>query len=189
MNYNEDLNSALKTLKEGGIILYPTDTIWGLGCDATNNDAVDRIFRIKNRKESRSLIILVNGLTMLERYVTWIPEAAFNILEVSDKPVTIIYPSGRNLAAGVYAGDGSAGVRICNDNFCKELITRFRRPVVSTSANISGAISPSNFSEIDENIVRSADYVVEHRRKDKNRSTPSSVIKFDRDGTIQIIRE
>src|SRR5690606_36898969 len=112
MDYREDINKALQVLRNGGIILYPTDTVWGLGCDATNSDAVGRIFRIKKRNENKSLIILVNGLVMLERYVESIPETAMNIIEVSDRPLTIIYPSGRNLAEGVYAADGSAGIRI-----------------------------------------------------------------------------
>jgi L-threonylcarbamoyladenylate synthase len=188
MDYNEDLKSALNTLREGGVILYPTDTIWGLGCDATNNDAVEKIFQIKKRKEIKSLIILVNGFTMLERYVRNIPDAAANILEVSDKPITIIYPEGKNLAPGVCNEDGSVGIRICNDDFCNELITRLRRPVISTSPNYSGSQAPLNFSEIDEGIIRSADYVVKHRQTDMTKNAPSSIIKVDDNGVIKIIR-
>jgi L-threonylcarbamoyladenylate synthase len=157
---SEDLNSAFKALGKGGIILYPTDTIWGLGCDATNAAAVEKIFMIKKRKESKSLIILVNGFQMLERYVRNIPGAAAEILEVTDKPVTIIYPEGKNLAPGVCNEDGSIGIRIIPDDFCNELITRFRKPLISTSANYSDTPSPSVFSDIDAELIRSADYVV-----------------------------
>jgi L-threonylcarbamoyladenylate synthase len=186
---SEDLNSALKTLREGGIILYPTDTIWGLGCDATNEKAVEKIFQIKKRKESKSMIILVNGFTMLERYVRNIPEAAASILDVSDKSITIIYPEGKNLVPGVCNEDGSVGIRICTDDFCNELITRFRKPVISTSANSSESQSPLIFAEIEENIIQSADYIVKHRQTDMNKKTPSSIIKVDNNGVIKIIRQ
>lgn len=189
MDFREDINEALRTLKEGGIILYPTDTIWGIGCDATNEKAVENIFRIKKRKESKSLIILVNGDAMLGRYVKNIPEAASEIINVTDKPISIIYPEGKNLAPGICSEDGSVGIRICLDDFCNELITRFRKPIVSTSANISGSPSPSDFSEITEEILKSADYIVKYRQSDHNISRPSSVIKIGNDSTIRIIRE
>lgn len=189
MDYREDLKSALNTLMEGGVILYPTDTIWGLGCDATNQDAVDKIFDIKKRRESKSLIILVNGFGMLERYVKNIPPIAAEILEVSEKPITIIYPAGKNLAPGVCNEDGSVGIRVCTGDFCGELIARFRKPLVSTSANISDSPSPSFFSEIGEDIKRSADYVVSYRQSDNNKNTPSSIIKVEDNGVIKIIRK
>ena len=189
MDYKEDMDKALKTLKEGGVILYPTDTIWGLGCDATNKEAVEKIFRIKKRRESKSLIILVNSLNMLERYVSDIPEAALQIIEVSDKPVTIIYPGGKGLADGACNEDGSTGIRICNDEFCNELISRFRKPVISTSANISGEPYPADFSQIADDIISLADYVVVHRQDDYSERPPSSIIKFGADGTISIIRK
>ncbi len=185
----EDLNSALKTLADGGVILYPTDTIWGLGCDATASGPVGKIFRIKQRTESKSLIILVNSYAMLERYVSDIPEMAAEIIEVSDRPVTIIYPLGRNLAPGVCGDDGSVGVRICMDNFCNELITRFRKPIVSTSANYSNEPAPLNFSQINMGIVRDADYVVRYRQTDQSKSSPSSIIRFESDGSLKIIRQ
>jgi len=188
-NFTEDLRQALIVLIKGGIILYPTDTIWGLGCDATNQDAVEKIFKIKKRRESKSLIILVNGFTMLERYVKNIPEVAGEILDVSDKPLTVIYSEGKNLAPGVCSEDGSVGIRVCNDDFCNELITRFRKPVISTSANLSEAPSPSLFSEIDDEIIRSADYVVKYRQTDTNKNTPSSIIKVEDNGVIKIIRK
>jgi len=189
MEYREDLNQALKVLKEGGVILYPTDTIWGLGCDATNEEAVEKIFTIKRRKEDKSLIVLVNGLTMLERYVIQIPDTAFEIIEVADKPITLVYPGGRNLAPWVCAEDGSVGIRIVDDGFCNELITRFKKPVVSTSANVSNSPSPANFSEIDDRIISSADYTVKFRQDDFSSYPPSSIIRLGKDGTIKIIRE
>lgn len=188
MDFKEDLNNALKVLYEGGVILYPTDTIWGLGCDATSREAVENIFRIKKRSEGQSLIILVNSLTMLERYVSQVPETAYNIIEVTDKPITLIYPAGKNLAPGVCAEDGSIGIRVCSEAFCNELIGRFRKPVVSTSANISNKPSPSNFSEIDDSIIRSADYVVKYRQEDTAKYPPSSIIRLENNGTIKIIR-
>jgi L-threonylcarbamoyladenylate synthase len=188
-NFTEDLRQSLYVLIKGGIILYPTDTIWGLGCDATNQEAVEKIFKIKKRRESKSLIILVNGFTMLERYVKKIPDIAYEILDASDKPMTIIYPEGKNLAPAVYGEDGSVGARICGDDFCNELITRFRKPVVSTSANYSESPSPSDFSGIENEIIRAADYVVKYRQTDLNKNTPSSVIKVDDNGVIKIIRK
>jgi L-threonylcarbamoyladenylate synthase len=189
MEYDEDLKSALNTLREGGVILYPTDTIWGLGCDATNQDAVEKIFEIKKRRDTKSLIILVNGTGMLERYVKNIPPVAAEILDVSDKPITIIYPEGRNLAPGICSEDGSVGIRVSNDDFCGELIARFRKPIVSTSANISDSPSPSVFSEIGEDIKRSADYIVKYRQSDNIKNTPSSIIKVEDNGVIKIIRK
>jgi L-threonylcarbamoyladenylate synthase len=189
MDYSEDLKTALNILREGGLILYPTDTIWGLGCDATNREAVEKIYKIKKRRESKSLIILVNGFAMLERYVRNVPGVAADILDVSDKPMTIIFPGGRNLAPGVCNEDGSVGIRICTDDFCNELITRLRKPLVSTSANYSDTPSPSVFSEIEERIIRSADYVVKYRQTEEDKNTPSSIIKVDDNGVIKIIRK
>ncbi len=188
-DFSEDLKKAVDVLVKGGVILYPTDTIWGLGCDATRQDAVERIFSIKKRDDSKSLIVLVNGFGMLERYVRNIPEIAYQLAEVADKPLTIIYPNGRNLAPGVFGSDGSVGIRICFDGFCNELITRFRKPVVSTSANISDAPAPAIFREIDEVIAASADCVVSYRQSDTTRNTPSSIIKVEDNGVIRIIRK
>lgn len=189
MDFREDIESSLKVLRDGGVILYPTDTVWGLGCDASNREAVAKIFRIKKREDSKSLIVLVNGTAMLERYVREIPDAAAQILEVADKPMTIIYPKGKNLAPGVCSDDGSVGIRIASDDFCRELITRFRKPIVSTSANISGSSSPGNFSAIEQEIVGSVDYAVNFRRSDNKKYKPSSIIKIENDGSIRIIRE
>lgn len=189
MTFEQDLKECLNTLRNGGVILYPTDTIWGLGCDATNPAAVEKIFRIKSRDESKSLLILVNSTGMLERYVKEIPPTAAELTEVSDEPLTIIYPEGRNLAAGVCADDGSVGIRICNDEFCNELISRFRKPLVSTSANSSGSTPPRFFDEIEKSIAAAADYTVNYRRDDRHKSKPSPVIKINRDGSFKLIRK
>jgi len=189
MNSDEDIRNCVKVLREGGVILYPTDTIWGLGCDATNQAAVEKIYRIKERQESKSLIILVNSDTMLERYVREMPYAAAQMIDVTDTPLTIIYPACRNLAYAVMAEDGSAGIRITDDDFCSELITRFRKPVVSTSANKSGAATPSFFDEISEEIISSADYVVRYRQEDRQKRKASPVIKVEINGVIKIIRK
>lgn len=186
--FEDDLKHSLKTLKEGGLILYPTDTVWGIGCDATNSSAVEKVFRIKSRNENKGLIILVSGEAMLERYVKDIPRSAYELIGVSDSPLTIIYPEGKYLAPGVCSADGSVGIRICMEEFCNELINRFRRPLISTSANISGQPSPVNFSEIDESLIGNVDYVVKYKQKDRRKSTPSPVIKIDKNGVLEIIR-
>ncbi len=188
MNYTDDIEAALRVLKDGGVILYPTDTVWGLGCDPTNKDAVERIFRIKKRGENKSLIILVNGTDMLKHYVVNMPEAVFSMTLPANKPLTIIYPEGRNLAAGVCSEDGSVGIRICSEPFCKDLISDFGKPVVSTSANTSGSEPPSVFEEIEKSIIASADYVVKYRRDDIRRCPPSSIMKAENDGSVKIIR-
>jgi len=184
----DDINNSLKILKEGGVILYPTDTLWGLGCDATSSAAIEKIFRIKTRDEAKGFIVLVNGVAMLERYARDIPQIAYELTGISDSPLTIVYPEGRNLARGVCNEEGSVAIRICRDEFCNELITRFRKPLISTSANISGMPSPASFTEISEVIIRSADYVVKHRQDDKRKFSPSPVIKVDSNGVFKIIR-
>jgi L-threonylcarbamoyladenylate synthase len=188
MIFEEDIKNALKVLKSGGIILYPTDTVWGLGCDATNASAVEKIFKIKSRSETKSLIILVSSEAMVERYVEEIPETASRITEVSDKPVTIIYPRGKFLAPGICSDDGSVGIRICVDGFCSELINRFRRPIVSTSANFSGKPSPAHFGEIEDGVINSVDYTVRYRQNDRQRHSSSPVIKINKNGVFRIIR-
>ena len=189
MVFEDDLKESLNTLRQGGILLYPTDTIWGLGCDPTNESAVNRIFQLKSRGENKSLITLADSLSMVERYVTDIPEIVYELAEVSDTPLTIIYPKGKNLAAGVCSEDGSVAIRICKDEFCSELISRFRKPIVSTSANLSGSPSPGNFSEIEEILINKVDYVVKFRQDDRSKSLASPVIKVNLNGTIKIIRK
>jgi L-threonylcarbamoyladenylate synthase len=189
MSFEEDIKESINVLRQGGIVLYPTDTIWGLGCDPTNESAVSKIYKIKSREENKSLIILVDGLTMLERYVVDIPEIVYELIEVSDTPLTIIYSKGKNLAKGVCSDDGSIGIRVCSDEFCRELITRFRKPLVSTSANFSGKPSASNFSEVEQGLCEKVDYIVNYRQDDRSKSSSSPVIKINSDGTIKIIRK
>jgi L-threonylcarbamoyladenylate synthase len=188
MSFQEDISAALTALRSNGVILYPTDTIWGIGCDATSQDAIDKIFRIKSRDENKSLLILVNSEQMLDRYVHDIPEAAFELMNVTDEPLTIIYPKGKNLAKGVCSEDSSVGIRICRDEFCNQLISLFRKPIVSTSANFSGLPSPQSFTDIDKELINSVDYVVRYRQDDRRKQAASPVIKFNSDGTIKIIR-
>ena len=187
--YGDDIRNALKVLREGGVILYPTDTIWGLGCDATNAIAVRKIFEIKQRDDGKSVIILVNSVSMLERYVADPPEVALQMAEWSQKPLTIVYDRGRSLAEGVASADGSVGVRICSDPFCDELINAFRKPIVSTSANISGTDAPAVFDEISQEVISAADYVCLYRQNDRSRSPASSVIKVSANGAVKILRE
>jgi L-threonylcarbamoyladenylate synthase len=189
MVFDDDIKEALDSLREGGIIIYPTDTIWGIGCDATNAVAVEKIFKIKSRNENKSLLVLVDGENMLDRYVKDIPEIAFELADVSDTPLTIIYPGGKNLALGVCSEDGSVAIRICHDEFCHELISRFRKPIISTSANLSGKSSPENFDDIDNTIIESVDYVVKYRQDDLEKHTASPIIKLEANGTIKIIRK
>jgi L-threonylcarbamoyladenylate synthase len=189
MNYNDEFKQCLEVLKKGGIILYPTDTVWGIGCDATNAAAVEKIFTIKSREENKSLLILVNGIDMMERYVRDVPRIAYELAQVSEDPLTIIYPQGKNLAPGVCAPDGSVGIRICNDDFCSQLIDRFRKPIVSTSANTSGKPSPQFFAEIEKAITEKVDYVVKYRQEDRSKKSPSPVIKVNADSTVSIIRK
>jgi len=189
MVFDDDIKEALVSLREGGIILYPTDTIWGIGCDATNAAAVEKIFKIKSRDENKSLLVLVDGENMLDRYVKDIPEIAFELAGVSDTPLTIIYPEGKNLAPGACSEDGSVAIRICHDEFCKELISRFRKPIISTSANLSGKSSPENFDAIDNTIKESVGFVVKYRQNDRKKHTASPIIKLEANGTIKIIRK
>ncbi len=186
--FGTDLAGALKVLRAGGIILYPTDTVWGLGCDATNAKAVSRVYEIKQRAENKSLIILVNSVAMLERYVENPPEVAIEMAELSEKPLTVVYDRGRSLAEGVASSDGSVGVRVCTEPFCDAIIDALRKPLVSTSANISGSNSPAIFDEISEEVKAAVDYVCLWRQDDRSRATPSSVIKVSGNGIVKILR-
>ena len=181
IDFSEDLKKSLEVLRSGGVILYPTDTIWGLGCDATVENGVERIDSIKQRPAMKSMIILVDSLGMLERYTSGVPPVAFELIEVSDGPLTLVLPAAKGLLApSIVSADGFIGVRLCRDEFCSALIGRFRKPIVSTSANISGISSPAIYSEISEEIVSGADYTVQYRQNDTRRATPSPVIKIDR---------
>lgn len=184
-----DIEESLKVLNAGGIILYPTDTIWGLGCDATNESAVKRIFEIKKRSDQKSLLVLLDNPGKIPSYVNEVPEVAWDLIELSEKPITIIYSDAKNLAKNLIAEDGSIGIRIANDDFCQKLIQRFKKPIVSTSANISGEVAPVNFSEISDEIINAVDYVVKWRQDDYNKAQASSIIQLKPNGVVQIIRE
>jgi L-threonylcarbamoyladenylate synthase len=186
--YGDDIINALKVLRAGGVILYPTDTVWGLGCDATNAEAVRKVYAIKKREDSKSLIILVNSVDMLSRYVDNPPDVALQMAELTDRPLTIVYDRGRSLAAGVTAPDGSVGARLCSDPFCDELIMALRKPLVSTSANISGEDAPALFDEIGEEIKAAVDYVCLWRQDDRSRAKASSVIRVSGNGVVKILR-
>ncbi len=186
---HDDIKKALEVLKSGGIILYPTDTIWGIGCDATNEKAVEKIYKIKKREDSKSMLVLMENPALLERYVTEVPEIAWDLIEIATTPLTIIFSKAKNLAKNLIAEDGSIGIRFTKEAFSSQLLQRFRRPLVSTSANISGEKSPAYFDEISEEIRNQVDYVVEYRQDDHTPSQPSSIIKLGVGGQIEIIRK
>ncbi|HOI49915.1 MAG TPA: L-threonylcarbamoyladenylate synthase [Prolixibacteraceae bacterium] len=186
---NEDLKNALDVLKRGGVILYPTDTIWGLGCDATNEAAVQRIYSIKQREDSKSMLVLMENPALLERYVNEVPDIAWDLIEVASTPLTVIYPNAKNLAKNLLAEDGSIGIRFTREEFSAELLRRFRRPLVSTSANISGQPFPATFYDISEEIKESVDYIVRFRQEETTPAQPSSIIKLGAGGQIEIIRK
>jgi L-threonylcarbamoyladenylate synthase len=186
---HDDIKKALEVLKNGGIILYPTDTIWGIGCDATNEKAVDRIYQIKKREDSKSMLVLMENPALLERYIIEVPEIAWNLVEVATTPLTVIYPGAKNLAKNLISEDGSIGIRFTKEAFTTQLLQRFRRPLVSTSANISSGKSPVFFDEISEEIKNQVDYIVEYRQNDTTPALPSSIIKLGAGGRIDIIRK
>ncbi|MEO6882968.1 MAG: L-threonylcarbamoyladenylate synthase [Bacteroidia bacterium] len=182
------LQEAVKTLKSGGTILYPTDTIWGIGCDATNKKAVEKIFFVKKRNESKSLIVLLDRPENLNKYILDVPALAWDLIEFTEKPLTIIYPKARGFAPNVLAEDGSIGIRITKDDFCRKLIQRLGKPIVSTSANISGEPSPASFSEISSAILNGVDYVV-HSHSEKRNTQASAIIQLGLHGEIKILRK
>jgi len=185
----EEIKKALEVLWNGGIILYPTDTIWGIGCDATNQEAVKRIYEIKEREDSKSMLVLIDNANKIPSYVDEMPEIAWDLIEVADKPLTIIYPNAKNLANNLLPPEKSIGIRVSSEAFTQKLIQRFKRPIVSTSANISGKPSPANFTEIDEQVKTKVDYVVNYRQDEKKKFTPSGIIKLGVSGEVKIIRE
>ena len=184
----EIVEEAVRVLKEGGVILYPTDTVWGLGCDATNEEAVQRIFGIKHRSEAKSLVLLAADLDMVARYIKQIPSIAIDLVEVNDAPMTIVYPGAQGLAPGVVAEDGSVGIRIPMSDFCREIARRLRRPLVSTSANISGEPTPSRYSEISPEIVSAADWCAPRKFEAGATGRASQIIKLGLRGEVEIIR-
>ncbi len=182
------LKDALKVLHNGGTILYPTDTIWGIGCDATNAKAVEKIYRIKERLQEKSLIILVKDIEMLKLYVDHIPEVAIELMEGFSDPITVIYPKGRNLANNVLAGDGSIAIRIPHHDLCQQLLAAFGRPITSTSANLSGGGVPFSFRSIDDQIKHAVDFVLPCEQDMMSRPKPSTIINIDKQGEIHILR-
>jgi L-threonylcarbamoyladenylate synthase len=182
-----DIDACCKVLAEGGLILYPTDTIWGIGCDATNNDAVKKIYQLKKREEKKSMIILVADEKNIFNYVESPNEKLFAYLSSATKPTTVIYDHARNISSNLINSDGTIAIRIVKDDFCKQLITHFKKPIVSTSANISGETFPKNFPEISSEIKNGVDYIVQHRREDIS-VQPSSIIKLNNEGEIEILR-
>ncbi|MDR0572464.1 MAG: threonylcarbamoyl-AMP synthase [Tannerella sp.] len=188
-DFNEDIQSACGILKKGGIILYPTDTIWGIGCDATNEEAVQRVFNLKRRADHKAMLVLIDSPAKLNTYVSEVPDMAWGLTELTEKPLTIIYPGGKNLAHSLLGEDHSIGIRITNELFSQKLCERFRKPLVSTSANISERPSPSSFDEISEEVKRGVDYIVRYRRNEKVKSKPSGIIRLGIDNSIQIVRK
>lgn len=184
-----DLSQALDTLRNGGLILYPTDTIWGIGCDATNEEAVRKVYALKGRDSTKSMIILLHNDNQLTSYVREIPEVAYELIEYSSKPLTIVYSNAKNLAPNVVAEDGSIGIRIVNHPFCEQLLQRFRKPIVSTSANISGDRSPANFDEISQEIINGVDYVVQYGQDITVDGKSSTVMKLDPSGKFEFLRK
>ena len=183
-----EIDKVLAVLNKGGLILYPTDTVWGIGCDATNPEAVNKIFQLKQRPDSKTMICLVANDAMLERYVKKVPDLAYDIMDLSEKPVTIVYDQPVNVAHNLIAEDNTMAIRVARDQFCQRLIQRLKKPLVSTSANLAGNPTPQNYREIDEQILKGVDYVVNlHREGEK--AKPSSIIRLRNDGTVKVIRE
>lgn len=187
-DFNTELNNCIEVLTKGGLILYPTDTIWGIGCDATNEKAVENIYKLKQRDDSKALICLVANDAMLEKHVEQVPELAYDIMDLATKPTTIIYDNPRGVARNLIASDLTLAIRVASDKFCRYLINSFKKPIVSTSANISGRSTPKSFSEIANDILKGVDYVVNLQPEQKY-GTPSSIIKLSNDGAVKVIRE
>lgn len=189
MNFQEDIKNCLQILNNGGVILYPTDTVWGLGCDATNADAVAKIFAIKQRDEKKSMIILLAELNKVQHFAKPPSAEIIELIKNTNKPLTIIYPEVHGLAQTLINEDDTIAIRIPNDDFCKDLITAFGKPIISTSANISGENTPSVFSEISEAIKNKVDYCCNYRQADNNKAAPSKIVKWNADGGFDVIRE
>jgi L-threonylcarbamoyladenylate synthase len=183
-----ELEKAISVLKEGGIIAYPTDTLWGLGCDATNAEAVEKIYAIKGRQRDKSLIVMLDDADKLENYVVEVPAVAWDLLDQVDTPLTIIYPAGKNLAPNVVALDGTIAIRVVRDEFCRNLIRLLKRPLVSTSANFTGEPAPISFRKIDPALLERVDYAVNWNRETINSVSPSSIIKLGLGGEIELLR-
>lgn len=187
-NFTAEINQCIKILEQGKLILYPTDTVWGIGCDATNEEAVKKVYALKQRVDSKALIAMVANDAMLERHIEKVPEVAYDILDFATKPTTIIYDLPKNVAKSLIAPDNTLAIRVASDKFCQYLINKLKKPIVSTSANISGTPTPKSFSEISPVILKGVDYVVNLQRDQEN-GLPSSIIKLGNDGTVKIIRK
>lgn len=185
----EEIKKVCQILQEGGVILYPTDTIWGIGCDATNPEAVRKVYEIKQRIDSKAMLVLVDSAVKVDFYVKEVPDIAWDLIDLTDKPLTIIYNGARNLAENLLGEDGSIGIRVTNEAFSKRLCQQFRKAIVSTSANISGHPSPRCFSDISKEIKDAVDYIVEYRQEETTSPSPSGIIKIGKGGVIQIIRK
>lgn len=183
----ETIQQAIHILKKGGLLLYPTDTVWGIGCDATNAEAVDKIYALKQRQEEKAMICLVSDFKMLNQYVEEVPEVAYDILKYAAKPTTIVYDNPIRVAENVVGKDNTLGIRVCKDKFCNQLIRKFKKPIVSTSANFSGKATPKTFQQIDPKIIEAVDYVVEDKKYKPGK--PSTVIKLSLDGKVSVIRK
>lgn len=184
----EEVRQAYEILKKGGVILYPTDTVWGIGCDATNAEAVKRIYEIKQREDNKAMLVLLDDAGKIASYAD-VPDIALDLIEAADKPMTIIYPNAKGLAPNMINEERTIGVRITNEEFTKSLIYRFHKPIVSTSANISGQPSPQIYEEISEEIKNAVDHIVDYRRNETRKCSPSSIIKLGMGGEIEIIRK
>jgi L-threonylcarbamoyladenylate synthase len=188
MSFEADIQECLRVLRKGGIILYPTDTIWGIGCDATNEQAVEKIFALKQRPDSKSMIVLLANERDLLQYISAPDPAVFDYLENVSRPTTIVYDGAIGLAGNLLAADGSVGIRIVKEEFCRHLVKRFGRPIVSTSANISGMPAPASYAEVDDRIRNGVDYQVNYRQNDQSPAKASTVIRWNKDGSITVLR-
>ena len=184
----EDIQNCLNTLREGGIILYPTDTVWGIGCDASNPQAIQKIYDLKGRTSSKALITLVGSEVMLERTVINMPEIAWDLIESANRPLTLIYDEVKGIAPNAIAEDGSCGIRLAKDTFCQQLIQRLGKPIISTSANVSGEETPKDFRSISDTILKGVDFVVNYRQNEVISQKSSNIIKLKNNGEIKIIR-
>ncbi len=186
---NEVIKEVVDILRRGGIILYPTDTVWGIGCDATNAEAVDKIYALKRSEDKKSMLVLCGSVMNVVRYVNKAPAVAFDVMEMSEKPLTAILPGAANVAVNLIPDEGTLGIRVPEHEFCQKLLHRFGRPIVSTSANISGEATPLHFRDISEELLTAVDYVVHPRFEGKPTRKPSAIIAFGEDNSIKIIRE
>ena len=186
---NEKFDEILTVLRKGGVILYPTDTIWGIGCDATQEEAVEKILNLKNRKSDKGFVLLVDSIEMLKKYVDHVHPRVETLLSFHDRPLTVIYEQGIGLASNVLATDGSIAIRVVKDAFCRELIHQFGKPLVSTSANVSGAPFPAHFGEINSDVIEKVDFIVKYKQDNKEKGEPSVIVRLNKDEELDFIRE